>query len=129
MIDRLARPDRDVAVAEGELAEEEDLDPLADEQRAVTRDANRDIALLQVVARGRRGRRDGERRGDERGRKDGEPLRVQDAGGVDGAAGGGVSNETWGTARSPSSAWKYSRGRKLKIPAMMLVGSVSSALS
>lgn len=130
MVDRLARAERDVPVAERERAEEEDLDPLRDEQRTVCRNLDGDVGLLEVEALGGGCRRDDERRRSERGRDEGETFSVQDAGGVDCAAGGGVvSNETCGTARSPSSAWKYSRERKLKMPAMMLVGSVSSALS
>jgi hypothetical protein len=50
VVDRLPLAKRNVAVPEGELPEEEDLDPLRDEQRAVAGDADGDVGLLEVVA-------------------------------------------------------------------------------
>jgi hypothetical protein len=49
VVDRLAGPERDVAVGAVERAEEVELDVLADEQRPVGRDADGDIGVREAV--------------------------------------------------------------------------------
>jgi hypothetical protein len=85
---------------------------LADEERAVRADLNSDLGARQRVRLCRGRRRREERRRKE---KEDEPLQLE--------------NWTDGASRVAPSVSKYSRGRKLKIPATMFVGTVSSALS
>ncbi len=110
--DLLAVSERDVAVGAGERAVEEERGPLLDRQRAVRLDRDVDVGRGQVE--GLRSRLAGcEEREQDRRRKDGSPQ-----------------NSTRGASRAAaSSTSKYSRGSKLKTPATMFVGTVSSALS
>ncbi len=64
--ERLALAERDVAVAEEEVAREADLEPLAHPERAVGLDVDRDVGLEQREAVGVRGARESERRAERR---------------------------------------------------------------
>ena len=112
-VDALALAQRDVAVGAAEGSEEVERDLLADEQGAVPSDAHGHVRLWQRVVLGLCDRRRGEKRRQR----------------CDEREGPSQENCTCGTSRAESSASKYTRGRKLKIPAITLVGTVSSALS
>ena len=111
--DRLAVPQRDVAVPAREDAVERVDDVLLDLERAVRLDDHLDVRLREREVAGRRAAREHERRrgggrDDER-----EPQKL-----------------TCGASRAAgSSSSKYSRSSKSKSPATTFVGTVSSAVS
>jgi hypothetical protein len=116
LVDPLAPPKRDVTEPEGEAAEEEDGDPLLDEQGAVRCDPGANVRPRKAErARVRRSRSE-EGQAPER---DGDEQRARAA----------QEKLTWGASRAAPSTSKYSRGLKLNMPAMTLVGTVSSAFS
>jgi hypothetical protein len=83
VVDRLARTERDVAVGAVERSEEVELDALADEQRAVGRDADRDVGVRQAVVLRLRGA--GREQRDER-RDEERALQLKDTRGASRAA-------------------------------------------
>ena len=110
--DLLSATQRDVTVAAREGPVEDEREPLLDGERPVVLDGDMDIGRGEVERLRRRlaGR---EEREQDRRRQDNRPQ-----------------NCTRGASRAAgSSTSKYSRGAKLKIPATMFVGTVSSALS
>jgi hypothetical protein len=69
VVDRLAGPERDVAVSAVERPEEVELDALAYEERPVGRDADRDVGVREAVLlrlRGAGPEQRAERRDEER---------------------------------------------------------------
>ena len=110
--DPFAVAERDVPVGARERAVEEERDPLLHGEAAVGLDRDVDVGGREVE-RLRRRLAGCEECEQDRRREDGSPQ-----------------NCTRGASRtSASSTSKYSRGSKLKIPATMFVGTVSSALS
>ena len=110
--DLLSVPERDVTVAAREGPVEDEREPLLDGERPVVLDGDVDVGRGEVERLRRR--------------LDGRKEREQDRRRQD----NGPQNCTRGASRAAgSSTSKYSRGAKLKIPATMFVGTVSSALS
>jgi hypothetical protein len=115
VVDRLALAKRDVAVGAGERAGELERDQLPDEQGCIRLDPDVDRRGRQRVRLGECAERSDERR--DRQREEDPEATAQ------------LENCTAGASRVTPSVSKYARSPKLNIPAITLVGTVSSALS